>query len=573
MPTDANEAVARFQEEVKAQPSSAEAHFNLGQALLRVGRYDEAAAQCCEAARLKPDNSTIHLVLGDVWRSAGRFPEAHAAYAEALRLQPSLAQAHANLGLLLRQQGKLYEAIAPLRRAVEIDPQNAPFWRYLAEVHEDWESYAEAAECWRQVLALAPHHGAHLGLATALHEQGRFDEAESHIRIALQMAPRSASVYFGLADLQEQRGNLAEAEAAFREALALDPTFTTAQVRLVLLLRGRVSDADIAAIHGRLADPQLTDEWRANLQFALASIFDARGDYPHAAQWARQANALCVEQARRRHVPYDPAEHRRFIDEVLKVFDPAFFRRTAGGGLTTQRPVFIVGLPRSGTTLVEQILASHPAVHGAGELRLGWQSFMDIPAALDREGPALACVPALDAVAIRRLAEKHDACLKTLDGGRTKRIIDKMPDNYQYLGLLAAMFPRATFIHCRRELRDVALSCWMTNFRWTEWTSDIDHIAMRFQEYARLTDHWRSVLPVPLVEVDYEEIVANLEGSARRLVAACGLPWDSACLEFHRTRRPVRTASAVQVRTPLYKHAVGRWQNYKDVLADLFAVT
>ncbi len=146
-----------------------------------------------------------------------------------------------------------------------------------------------------------------------------------------------------------------------------------------------------------------------------------------------------------------------------------------------------------------------------------------------------------------------------------------MPDNYLYLGLLAALFPRATFIHCRRDLRDVALSCWMTGFRNVPWTNDLDHIALRFQEYHHLMEHWRGVLPVPLLEVDYEEMVSDLEGVARRLVDWCGLEWDPACLAFHQGRRRVRTASLLQVRQPVYRHAVGRWKNYASALGDWFA--
>ena len=212
-------------------------------------------------------------------------------------------------------------------------------------------------------------------------------------------------------------------------------------------------------------------------------------------------------------------------------------------GLETRRPVFIFGLPRSGTTLVEQVLASHPRVHGAGELRLGRRSFEAIPAVLGRRERPVECVAGLDAGALRLLAERHLEQLALRDGGRADRVVDKMPDNYLYLGLLAAMFPGATFIHCRRDLRDVAVSCWMTDFRTIRWANDPAHIASRFHEYRRLMDHWRAVLPVPVHEVDYEETVADLEGVARRLLEACGLEWDPACLEFHRTERTVRTAS------------------------------
>ena len=186
--------------------------------------------------------------------------------------------------------------------------------------------------------------------------------------------------------------------------------------------------------------------------------------------------------------------------------------------------------------------------------------------------PAVAPLPALVREALeKRLAQQHDERLRALGDARAARVVDKMPDNYLYLGFLTTLFPRATFIHCRRDLRDVAVSCWMTDFGAIPWANDPAHISHRFSQYRRIMEHWRAVLPVPLHEIDYEEVVADLEGSARRLVAACGMDWEPACLEFYRTSRPVRTASVVQVREPVYTRSVARWRNYERDLAELFA--
>jgi hypothetical protein len=256
---------------------------------------------------------------------------------------------------------------------------------------------------------------------------------------------------------------------------------------------------------------------------------------------------------------------------MLSVFDRDFCERLAGAGSDTRRPVFVVGLPRSGTTLIEQVLASHSRIHGAGELRLARRSFESIPDLVGRPGPPRDCVSHLDATAVRRLADEHLDRLAAIDGGVADRIVDKMPDNYMYLGLLSVLFPRAVFVHCRRDLRDVAVSCWMTDFRSLRWANHPDHIAQRFHHYRRLMKHWRAVLTVPFLDVDYEETVSDLESVARRLVAACGLEWEPACLEFHRTERPVRTASVTQVRQPVYQRSVARWKNYEPALHDLFA--
>ena len=250
---------------------------------------------------------------------------------------------------------------------------------------------------------------------------------------------------------------------------------------------------------------------------------------------------------------------------MIDVCTPEFFQRTAGFGLETETPVFVFGLPRSGTTLIEQVLASHSRVYGAGEIRLAFES-MDALA-----GPDVAPIEGLcrlDAATARRLASTHLERLRALNPAAA-RIVNKTPDDYLFLGLLATMFPRAKFIHCRRNLRDVAISCWMTAFRDLRWVNDQQHIASQFNAYQRLMQHWRRVLTVPLLEVDYEETVVNLEGVARRLVAWCGLEWEPACLDFHLVKRPVGTASAVQVRRPVYATSAGRWKHYEQSLSSL----
>jgi hypothetical protein len=324
-------------------------------------------------------------------------------------------------------------------------------------------------------------------------------------------------------------------------------------------------------MEGRLAEPDLALEPRSDLHFGLAHVWDAIGDYRSAAASLRTANALAQDPRHKRHRTYDPAEHERFVDGMIAAFGQDHLARLSGAGLETRRPIFILGLPRSGTTLIEQVLASHSQIHGAGELPLGRQDFEAIPALANRTEKPLVCLADLDAELARTIARGHEAKLQELDGGQNARIVDKMPDNYLYLGLMTVLFPNALFIHCRRDLRDVAVSCWMTNFRSIPWAHDLEHIRRRFVEYKRVMNHWKTVLTVPIHEIDYEAAVDDLEPIARRLIAACGLDWEPACLEFHRTSRPVRTASVTQVRQPLYKGSVGRFSNYEPELGEFFA--
>ena len=262
---------------------------------------------------------------------------------------------------------------------------------------------------------------------------------------------------------------------------------------------------------------------------------------------------------------YEPKQHGVFVARLIAVCTSDFFKRVRGIGLESELPVFVVGLPRSGTTLIEQILASHSRVFAAGEIALAG----DTMAALDEpDADAVEGLRRLDRPTAHGLASRHLARLRALDPAAL-RIVDKRLENYLFLGLLACLFPRAKVIHCRRDLRDVAVSCWLTHFQEVRWANDPRHIASRFHEYQRIMAHWRAVLPVPLLEVDYEETVADLEGVARKLMAWCGLEWEPGCLEFHRGQRAVRTASVVQVRQPVFTTSVGRWKHYERSLATL----
>jgi len=567
-----DEALAHFRRAVELDPAHALARTNLGQILMESGQAAEGLPHCQESVRLQPNFAPLFHNLGNVLRELERFDEAAEAYLQAIRLDPALAKAHAHLGLTLIRQRRLTEASSWLERAIELDPADPTFPEYLGELYMEREEFARAVRSYEQALALATHENPalHLALGWALQEDGRLTEAGDQYRTAFRLQPGSAMVQNYLGGFHEEQGDLAEAEASYRLALRLDRSFSLPLARLGTLLRDKLPPADLAALEQRLAEPHLGAEPRGRLLFALAHVLDARAEYARAARCLGEANAVTLESRRGRN-DFVPADHERFVDNMLRVFSPTFFARTHGLGSQSRRPVFVFGLPRSGTSLVEQVLASHSRVHGAGELRLGRQSFEAIPAVMGRKLYPMECVPHLDAASIRRLSDQHLDWLRASAGDRANRVTDKMPDNYMYVGLLATLFPRAVFIHCRRDLRDVAVSCWMTDFRSMSWPNDLAHIAARFQQYRRLMDHWRAVLPVPILDVDYEETVTDLEGVARRLVAACGLDWEPACLQFHTTRRPVRTASLIQVRQPLSKASVARYRNYETELGAFFA--
>jgi tetratricopeptide (TPR) repeat protein len=559
---DLSGAADHFRQALALDPALAEAHSNLGQTLLEGGRAEEAVSHCREAVRLRPRLAEAHNNLGNALRELGRLAEARLCYAEALRLDPGLAMVHNNMGQAVQEQGDPGGAIAWYQQALARDATAARFHANLAGALAEQERYDEAAAHCRTALTLDANHAeAHAGMAGLFREQGEHDQALAHYREAVRLKPDLAAAHSDLGSLYEELGRLDEARAAWREALRLRPAHAPALADLATHLRADLPDEEVHALRGLIARPEMAPARRAALHFALAHVLDARGEPREAGDHLRRANALRKDDAERRGLGYDPAAHERFVDGLIAAFTPDFFARVRGLGADSTRPVFVVGLPRSATTLTEQILASHPLVFGAGELRLARETFEALPA--ERLASA-------DGNALRRLAGQYLDGVARREPSRP-RVVDKMPDNYLYLGWAQALFPRAAFVHCRRDLRDVAVSCWMTNFRHIRWANDPGHIAHRFGQYARLIDHWRRVLPVPLLEIDYEETVADLEGVARRLVAWCGLDWDPACLRFHETSRPVRTASVTQVRRPISARSVGRWKNYEEDLAELFA--
>jgi tetratricopeptide (TPR) repeat protein len=563
-------AVSQFQQALAIDPVLAEAHSNLGQLFLELHQPNEAVYHCREAVRLRPDFPEARNNLGNALREQGQLREARSSYAEALRLNPNLALTYNNMGQALQEEGKLDDAIAWYQKGLDLEPDSARIHCNLASALEEQEKHEEALAGYQRALELDPGYAeAHHGLGAVLHDQGQFQEAATRYREALRLKPDFVPAHSSLGTVLEELGDFDAALFCLREALRHDPNHAGAYGQLATTLRGKLPEDDQAAMQQLLADPDLFASKRLALHFGLAQVCDARGAYDKAAEHLREANALRQTEWRKRGQGYDPAAHGKFVDDLMATFTPGYFERVRGFGIETERPVFIVGLPRSGTTLIEQILASHSQVFGAGELRYVRETFESLPRVMNREATPMECSLVLVGETAGRLAQQHLDRLRGLNQ-QALRVADKMPDNYLYLGLIATLFPRAKLIHCRRDLRDVAVSCWMTNFRQIRWAFDSEHIASRFREYRRLMDHWHEVLPVPLLEVDYEETVADLEAVARRLVAWCGLEWEPACLAFHETRRPVRTASVTQVRQPIYQRSVARWKHYENALGQLF---
>ncbi len=556
------EAIERYEIALAIKPDLAEAHNNLAHSLQTLCRLEEATAHYEKALAIKPDYPEARNNLGIVAQALGRSADAMAHYEAALALRASYPDAHKNLGNLLGTAGRYEEAAAHYETVLIATPN-------------DWEAHVALGNmlCWldRPDEAIARYEKAlgcnpaaveaHNGLGGALHMLGRSEEAILHHRRALAIKPTDADAYNRLGSALQALGKLGEANFAFEKAMA--PNKVGGSWNLANSIRFAPGDLRLMRMQELARDAgSLTAEERSELYFSLGKAYGDLGDHQQSFQYLLKSNSL-----KRGTIGYDEATTLGRLERTRTAFEAALMRDKAGRGDPSAVPVFIVGMPRSGTTLIEQILASHPKVFGAGELR----AMANLAERVT--GPGGMVLPEAAAAMsdddLRRLGGDYLRAARRL-APTAERITDKMPGNFVLAGLIHLALPNARIIHVCRDVRDTAFSCFSLLFgRGHEFTYDLAELGRYCGAYRRLMDHWRDVMPDVMLEVNYEEVVADLEAQARQLIAHCGLEWDAACLEFYRTERSVRTASANQVRQPVYQSSLGRWRVHEEQLQPL----
>ena len=522
------EAVAAYRRVLELEPQLAEAHNNLGNALRDLGRAHEAVASYRRALEIRPDFAVAHNNLGNTLRELGALGEATASYRRALEIRPDYAAAHNNLGNALRDVGALGEAMVSHRRALEIKPGSAEAHNNLGNVLLDLLRLDEAAACYRRALALRPNYTHALtALAMVLRQQGRPAEAESSCRRALEIDPDSAETVAFFAELHADQGRFTEAEDLFRRAIAVDPDLPAAWAGLARCRSMEAGDAAWVAASERLAAGGLPVRHEINLRYAIGKYYDDLKDYEQAFGHYKRANEL----TRRYGSKHDRQKLTRCVDRLLTVYGQAWLGRARPEGIPSERPVLIVGMPRSGTTLAEQILASHPAVLGAGELPFWNEAAATRDSRVPDVDPGTGDVAELGRAYLRQLSSLSTDAL---------RVADKMPTNYMNLGLIHAALPQARIIHMRRNPLDTCLSIYFHNFSIAHsYATDLEDVANYYSEYVRLMRHWRATLPQEaMLEVSYEQLVEDPEAWSRRMLQFIGLPWDPRCLQFHEASSP-----------------------------------
>jgi tetratricopeptide (TPR) repeat protein len=555
-----------YRKVLRRQPDQPDALHLLGLIASGRGRHEYAVQLLSRALRGLPGSADVRRSLGDALRALGRLGEAADHYRAAIALKPGFAQAHCNLAALLIQQGGHEAALEHATRAAELMPELVEAHLNRGAAFAARRRLVEAEAAYRRVLALQSDNTQALSeLGWLLTELGRPDEAEAICRHELSLVPRAAPAWSRLGRVLKCLGRFDEARSCFERALELDPELPEAYGGLAILGARAGDEEQLRRLRAVLADPGHPAAARISAGFALGKLLDNADRCDEAFPCFFQANSLHRQLLSASGTRYDRGAFRQYIEGLIETCTPELYATPEHDGNLSELPVFVVGMPRSGTSLIEQIAASHSRVAGAGELPdIG--HIVELVQADVQEGreqdPDLAL----------GLADGYVARLQQIGRG-AERVIDKMPDNILGLGLVALLFPQARIVFCRRDPRDTCLSCYFQPFNLRfAWDTDLADCGSRALQIERLAEHWRHSLPLRMLTINYEAMVADLEGESRRLIEFLGLDWEPTCLDFHETERPVLTASGWQVRQPLFTRSVGRWRKYERHLGPLLEV-
>ena len=550
-----------------AAPQQVAPLLALAAKFLSAGRPADAIAPLRDAALLQPSNPIIQHDLGLACLEVGRIPDAIAALQRAVASNPRYADAHFRLGIALEKLGDMGGAIVAYDRATKLLPSLTEAWFRAGALVYTLGHRDQAIGCFRRAAATGDRNSfGRLGKARALLTEDRNQEAEQVLRETLVADPRNAMAYDLLGNLLSEFGRFDEARACFERAIAIAPLLAGSYYELVRC-RPVTSDDDglLQEMQAALATPGLEAVQCLRVHLAIGKAAEDLGDYALAMQHFDAADAV-----RRGTVRFDSAAFSIEIDRLIARCTPEWIARAPELGSSDATPVLIIGMPRSGTTLVEQIVSMHPEVGAGGELHFWNQRGAEWHRSVADGNET----PFVVSEFLAKATADYLGVLRAI-APKAARVTDKMPFNFLWAGLIHLAFPRALIIHCRRAAIDTALSIHQTHFRpGLAFPTGGAELVAYFRSYQRLVDHWRSVLPADrFIEVDYEDLTRAPEPVIRRIIAACGLAWQDACLRPECNPRAVNTPSKWQARQPIYRTSVARWRRYEPWLGPLRALT
>lgn len=560
------EAIDALKGHLRHNQADARAELLLADAFGKLGDAPAAVEHATRSAALEPANPQAHTVRAAYLLETGQHEAALEAFAEALRLAPDRAGSWTNLAMTLFSLGRAGASIGAFEKAISLAPADLALRAQLAKAHQETGNFDTAIRIFRAVIGQAPENLAYrLALADTYRLSGNSKAGIGLLQQTIEDLGDSAKLQEILGYLYITTGDFDSAGRHYRRALSLAPGQVNALLGLSRL-EGRASgDALCRDIEAKLADPRLPEDDRISLLFALGMALDRRGRYDEAIRMFTEGN-----RRKRSRLPYDlEAESARF-ESIKRTFADIAPLQPRDLAHLRPIPIFIIGMPRSGTTLVEQILGSHAEVHACGELPFIRRLIQDWPDGPGQGKPYPHRLGEMEGESLDELGEAYLRKVRQLSSERTWAI-DKMPYNFEYLGLISRILPQSRIIHCRRDPMDTCVSNYTTLFNGDAmaFSYDLRGLAGYHALYDDLMAHWARTLELPILELRYEALVEHQETESRRLLDFCGLTWDERVLRFHEHKRPVLTASSTQVRQPLYRTGVGRWRRFGGALNPL----
>lgn len=560
-----DEAIIRYERAIAIKPDNAGAHNNLGNTFKEIGSLDDAVSHYQAAIAISPDFAMSHNNLGVVLKDLGQTDSAVEHFRRALTIIPDYAEAHSNLGNALQSLGRHEECISHYEQALALTPDYAPAYSNLANALRQMGRIESAIANYQQAILLQPGFAmAHYNLGIAYDEHGRPSDAVSSYRRALAIEPDYAEAHHNLGNALSELGQRDDAVLHYQQAVALKPAYAEAHRNLA---RIAPDPTQIPVVSQLIRQPSLSETDAIHIHFALGNLYNNVGRFDKAFEHFNIGNSL-----KRKTIDFQSQMFSEHVDKLIAVYSQSLFDKDQPAGSGSDLPVFIVGMPRSGTSLVEQIVASHPDIFGAGELASIGQIERDIAERLAGLATYPECMNLCDPTIARHFSDKYIDELRSYSS-TAKRISDKMPDNFMRLGLIKTLFPKARIIHCQRNALDTCVSNYLNYFETgNTYSFDLIELGNYYLDYMRLMKHWATLFSTDILNVNYENLVANQEKVSRELIRFLDLSWNDRCLDFHANSRSVNTFSSLQVRQPIYSHAVSRWKNYERHLGPLLSI-
>jgi len=558
------EAVERYQQYLSLKPKDAEAHYTLGLVLRELGRTERAIEHFEKSTAITADNAAVHGHLGDAYTKLQRWEDAIKAYRQVLTINADDVVTIIKMGNVFHTLNRWPKSMALYEEALALQPDNVQVHRHLGASLQKSGQMKKAIKCFEQALSLRPDYvDARIKLAQVLRELGRAEEALAQLEQVIDLKPEETEAHIIVALTLRELGQAERAIEQLERQLRTKPDCGALYYHIAMI---EPKQELIPVVEKLISDPGLSNRDAVYCHFALGNIFDGGRSYDQAFRHFLKANTLY-----RKSISYDTKEDTQVIDRLIKVYSKRFFQRKRQLGSATQLPVFIVGMQKSGSTLVEQIISSHSQVYGADEIHALTTIETSITQQLEHANPYPECMSLFD----NKMAEVYSAQYLqelALHCPTATRICDKLLGNFSRIGLIKTLFPKARIIHCQRNPLDNCISIFFHFFPELKCSFELTELGRYYLDYQRLMSHWHNLFPGEILNVQYEELVMDQETISRQLIDYLGLEWDEKCLDFHNNKRDVRTSSNIQVRQPMYKNSMNRWKHYERQLQPLIEV-